>query len=351
MKILRILPAMDFGGIERGVRDFSLKAAEWGHKIVVAAQYGRFAEDLQEKGIKYWDIPLNTKNPLRFKNLAGIIKNIISCENPDIIHAQSRFPCWIVYSVMRSFPEKPWVTSLHSFNKFKFYSRSEGMGNLVITVSNALKKHAEEYFGVSGNNIRVVYNGISGEFAEIKKRSNKITCIGMIGRFSFYKGHYYFLEALKELIENYAEINGIIVGSGGEGRKNALAKWILKNQLENKIKIVHADAKKALEDIDILIVPSFKPEGFGRTVVEAQMSGTPVIGTSIGAIPELIEDGKTGFLVEPKNSGQIAEKIKYIIQNPNLAQEIVDNARQNAINNFTVDKMTKNILRVYKELV
>ena len=81
------------------------------------------------------------------------------------------------------------------------------------------------------------------------------------------------------------------------------------------------------------------------------MSMTPVIGTNIGAIPELIEDGKTGFLVEPRNPYQIVEKIKYIIQHPTTIKEIVQTAYKNALDNFTVEMMVQKTLQVYQEIL
>jgi len=350
MKILRILPAMDFGGIERGVRDFSLKAAEMGHNVVIASGNGRFIGTLKAKGIKFYDVPMEKKSISTFFKSFHRLSEIIVEENPDILHVQSRFPCWIMYHVMKNFPNRPWVTSIHSFNRFRFYSMSEGKGDLVIVVSKALKKHAIEYLKVSEEKIRVVYNGISTEFCGLKKKHKNVICIGMIARFSLYKGHYYFLQAMKLLKDN-TSINALIVGSGSASYRKKLEKWISNNRLTERIKIANIDGKEALKNIDILVVPSFEPEGFGRTVVEAQMSMTPVIGTNIGAIPELIEDGKTGFLVEPRNPHQIVEKIKYIIQHPTTTKEIVQTAYKNALDNFTVEMMVQKTLQVYQEIL
>jgi glycosyltransferase involved in cell wall biosynthesis len=226
-----------------------------------------------------------------------------------------------------------------------------GKGNLVITVSKALKKYAEEYLKVPEEKIRVVYNGIDDTFLDVKKTRREIPTVGMIARLSAWKGHFFFLEAVKKVREAGISVNALIVGSGSEKYRDELKNWISANNLDEAVKIVRMDGREALENIDILVVPSLEPEGFGRTVVEAQMSKTPVIGTNIGAVPELIEDGKTGFLVEPGNSVQLADKISVILNNPGSASSLTNAAFDSAVQNFTVSQMVEKTLAVYDELL
>jgi len=252
---------------------------------------------------------------------------------------------------MKSFHGMPWVTSIHNFHTARWYSQSVGKGNLVITVSRALKNYAVEYLRIPEDRIRVVYNGIDEAFLGIKKTRRETPTIGMIARFSAWKGHFFFLEAVKKVREEGLNVNALIVGSGSERYGTELEKWISENRMAEAVKIVRMDGREALENIDVLVVPSIEPEGFGRTVVEAQMSKTPVIGTGIGAVPELIEDSKTGFLVEPGNAGQIADKIRFILTNPDAASSMAYTAFENAVKNFTVSHMAANTLDVYGELL
>jgi glycosyltransferase involved in cell wall biosynthesis len=351
MKILRVLPSMDFGGIERGVYDFSVKATELGHTVTVVSGKGRFIPLLTKTGVRWYNLPMDRKNIVVFLNSYRHLKKIIKDEKPDVIHVQSRFPCWIMHFVMKSFPTVPWVTSIHSFNRFRWYSCSEGKGDMVITVSKSLKKHAVEYLKIPDGKIRLVYNGISEDFADIQKEKGNTFFIGMVARFRLYKGHFFFLKAIKRLCEDGHNVKALIVGSGSKRYRIKLERWITENSMDGVVKIVQMDAKEALKNIDILVVPSLEPEGFGRTVVEAQFSRTPVIGTNIGAIPELIEDGKTGFLVEPGDVEKLVCKIKYILQNPKIVSSIIDTAFENIIKNFTVSSMTEKTLNVYQELL
>jgi len=99
------------------------------------------------------------------------------------------------------------------------------------------------------------------------------------------------------------------------------------------------------------VVPSTEPEGFGRTIVEAQMAKTPVIATDIGAVPELVEDGKTGLLVKPNDSDGIATCIESLIKDRELYKRISEEAKGLAVERFSLEKMVKGTLSVYKELL
>ena len=262
MKILRVLPAMDFGGIERGVYDFSLKATELGNEAVIVSEDGRFIDTLKKKGIKHYNVPLNKKSITCFLKNSEKIKDIIEEEKPDLIHTQSRYPCWVMSYVMKSFPKTPWVTSIHSFNPVRIYSKSEGFGNKVIVVSNALKNYAVDYLKVDERKIKVIYNGISDKFTKIIKERKTSVCIGMVSRFAIYKGHFIFLEAIKQVIDKSSlDINVLIVGTGNSSYKSKLEEWIKYNGVLNIVRIVREDSDEAFKKIDILVVPSIIPEG------------------------------------------------------------------------------------------
>jgi len=351
MKILRVLPSMDFGGIERGVYDFSSVATISGHKVVIVSGPGRFIPPLIEKGIRWYNLPMDKKTPAVFFRSIHQLKEIIKEEKPEIVHIQSRFPCWIAYYIKGDFSSTPFVTSIHNFYNFRWYSKATGKGDLVITVSNALKKYAIDYLNVPEDKIRVVYNGVEEDFAEIEKGHSSVIRIGMIARFTMWKGHFCFLEALRKLHKGGYKIEGLIVGTGSNRYRGKLEEWVIKNGMRDIVNIQQMDAKEALKNIDILVVPSVKPEGFGRTVVEAQMSKTPVIGTDIGALPELIKNGETGFLVNPGDSDSIADYIEKLMKDKVLYQKISNQAQKIAIEKFSLKNMVENTLNVYSELL
>jgi glycosyltransferase involved in cell wall biosynthesis len=355
MKIMRVLPSMDYGGIERGVYDFSKKAILFGHEIIIVSGPGRFISPLLAKGVKWYNIPMDRKTPYVFLKSFYKLSKIIKEEKPDIIHYQSRFPCWIGYFLMKKFHNIPYVTSIHSFSPFPLYSQSEGKGDIVIVVSEVLKKYAIEKLKVPENKIKVVYNGIDIDEFFIERRivNKELWKIGMVGRFSILKGHFYFIEAIEKLVSiGIKNVKGCIYGSGSIGFKKKIENLIKKRNMDDYIEIIEGkNSKEIMKEIDILVVPSIIPEGFGRVIVEGMVSGIPVIATNIGATPEIIEDNITGFLVEPQNSFQISEKIKKIISDIELYKKISINAQKYAIEKFSLEKMVEGILNVYEEIL
>jgi glycosyltransferase involved in cell wall biosynthesis len=79
-------------------------------------------------------------------------------------------------------------------------------------------------------------------------------------------------------------------------------------------------------------------------------TGLPVIATNVGGNPELIQDNETGFLVEPNNPSDMAEKLYFYIKNPDLLVEHGKNSRDRVLNMFGIDNMVDNYLRVYDSL-
>lgn len=93
------------------------------------------------------------------------------------------------------------------------------------------------------------------------------------------------------------------------------------------------------------------PELLGLVLLEAMASGTPVIASSLGGLPEVVEDGVTGFLVDPGNVEDLRERLEQLLGNDRLLAEMGENARRHVLANFTWDKCAERCLAVYKELI
>ncbi|MEM2487710.1 MAG: glycosyltransferase family 4 protein, partial [Thermoproteota archaeon] len=101
---------------------------------------------------------------------------------------------------------------------------------------------------------------------------------------------------------------------------------------------------------DIVVVPSLQ-EAFGLVISEAMSSGKPVIGSKVGGIPDQIIHGYNGFLVQPRNPEEIAEKIVWLIENPEKAKQMGRNGRILAEEKFNIDRRIDRIIQLYKEVL
>ena len=100
---------------------------------------------------------------------------------------------------------------------------------------------------------------------------------------------------------------------------------------------------------DIMILPT-KRDYFPTVILEAMRCGMPVISTREGAIPEIVDDGQNGFLVEKNSPHQIAEKIEYLINNPKIMDEMGQKGRKKYLENYTLDKFEQNMRKVFKSI-
>jgi glycosyltransferase involved in cell wall biosynthesis len=112
----------------------------------------------------------------------------------------------------------------------------------------------------------------------------------------------------------------------------------------------HSEIDAYYEKASIVIIPSVWPENFPTVCNEAMSVGRPVIGTRIGGIPEIIDDGVNGYLVEPQSPQQIAEKVLQLFLDKELLITLGRNARQKA-ETFSVEKYVENLETVYTETI
>ena len=100
-------------------------------------------------------------------------------------------------------------------------------------------------------------------------------------------------------------------------------------------------------DIFVLVPP--KVEGFGFAVLEALSFGIPTIVSNVCALPELVSDGKTGYVVRAGNVDELTKKLEILISNKNLRQKMGEAARRSFLEKFSVEKSNEKLLKTYQE--
>lgn len=182
-------------------------------------------------------------------------------------------------------------------------------------------------------------------FEKIAKNSGKIfqadTVIGTIANLYPTKD----LPTLVKTAEYFKNIDSVVFVVIGNGTERLNLETLIEEKgLRHKIILLGQlpDAKKYLPAFDIFVLPSVK-EGFPWALAEAMAAKLPVIATGVGAVPEIIENGKNGFIVEPGKPDQIAEKIKQILSDGHLKQELGIQAHQTVLFKFPLEKMVREI--------
>jgi len=357
MKVLLMVPEMELGGVEEGTYDLAIGLKNLGIEPIVVSGPGYYIQLLKEKNIKWYNLPTFKKNPVSFIFGYLKLKKILRKEKPEILHCRSRFPAWIAYYALKFLPKTHFITSIHGFYKKRYYSKILGKGERVIVISKSLEKYANRFLKVPSEKIRVVYNGVKFEpFINLKKNYHTGFIIGGIGRFTEVKGFQYLLFAVKKINKKIPNIKVFLIGKGGY--KKHLEKLVLKLNLEN-VYFFEGKSFEFLPYFDVIIAPHISTEESvnedfvwtGRVCIEAQLAGIPVI-TSLNGIENgnFLKTSNTIF-VPPKDSESLAKSIIYIFENQEEVLQMCKNAKEFAIKNFSIDKMVKNTLEVYKEVL
>ncbi len=165
--------------------------------------------------------------------------------------------------------------------------------------------------------------------------------VGTIANFYPTKGLEYLIGAA-DYFKGNDDLVFFIIGDGE--LRPELEKMIRERGLENKVFLLGQipDAYRFLPGLDIFVLPSVK-EGFPWALIEAMSAKLPVIATDVGAIPEIIDDHKNGLLVKPKDPAGLADRIKEILENDRLKNELGIQAHQTVLFKFELDKMVKQI--------
>jgi len=210
--------------------------------------------------------------------------------------------------------------------------------------------------------INVIHNGIHVESFRWHTRAGKIRgelgltdgdrIVSMVGQIVPWKGHATFIRALAQI----PEAVGLIVGNDLFGDHADLLNSLhaLSRDLGVGDRIIFLgwrdDVPDILMDTDVLALPS-EAEPFGRVALEAMALGKPVVGTLAGGLPEIVVQGKTGILVEPGDADQMAQAIRSLLNEPDVARAMGEAGLERVRSHFSVASCVHDIEEVYDELL
>ena len=175
------------------------------------------------------------------------------------------------------------------------------------------------------------------KFKMKKKFDERDNLVGYIGRLSEEKGTLNFVKAIPEISKEREDLEFLI---GGDGQlRDKIGKYLDGNNLNDKVKLTgwiqHNELQEYLNELKLLILPSYT-EGLPNIMLEAMAYGTPVLATPVGAIPDVIKDGETGFILENNSPECIAKNVIRTLNHPDL-DEIVKNARKLVEKEYTYE--------------
>ncbi|MBM3249394.1 MAG: lipopolysaccharide heptosyltransferase II [Candidatus Omnitrophica bacterium] len=357
MNILQILPELNVGGVETGTVDLARRLVKLGHKAVVVSAGGHMVKELEGAGVIHYQLPVQKKSLFAILKMVPKLVEVIRKEEIDIVHARSRVPAWIAYLACRK-TLTPFVTTCHGYYRKHPFSLPMGWGKLVICPSRVIARHMIDDFGVPLERIKLVPRSVDVEKFKYcdpgEKRKMREFNVGIVGRITPLKGHIHFIKAMAKVARSIPELKVWIVGdvpASKEAYKEELQVLVRRLGLAHCTQFLgtQRDIPGILRHLDLVVLASTTHDAFPRSVVEAQASGVPVVGTAVGGVIDIIEDGKTGLLVPAADPASIAEAALKIFNDPGFASTIAREALIKVKEKYTAEHLVKNTLEVYKE--
>ncbi|MDD5043846.1 MAG: glycosyltransferase [Patescibacteria group bacterium] len=222
----------------------------------------------------------------------------------------------------------------------------------IITVSYAVEKQIRK-LGVRAKQVRVIYNGIDLDvcpFSPAVRNYRDHFTVGTICRLSREKGVEYLLQAMAIAKEFIPTLRLVVVGDGPERQR---LMWLTRQlSIENSVLFVgfQQEFEKWISGFDIFVLPSVKKESFGMVSLYAMACGKPVVATRVGGIPEVVDAGKSGILVEPKNAEVMAQAIINLHRHPEWRREMGFYGRKAVEERFSEEKMLGEYQRLFHQL-
>lgn len=372
MKVLHLISGGDTGGAKTHIINLCSKLKDIVSLKIICFMYGQFYEEVKNAGI---DIDVIQQSSRFDLSVVDKIARMVETEGYDIIHCHGARANFIGMFLKRKIKNKPFITTVHSDFDLDFqdifYKR------VVFSFLNKLALKRFDYFisvgsalidkikglGVREDRIFLLYNGFDfskeihyvqkdeflSRFLDRKVFDSKII-IGNLSRLYKVKGLDVFIKAANIIAKKYPDVIFLIGGSGPQ--KEFLKQMISEYNLNDRVFLIGSikNPYDFFNSIDINVISSYS-ETFPYSILEATALEKCCISSKVGSVPDLIEDGKNGFLFEAGDYKELAQKIEILLQNKNLIKEFGQLLSKKAKEKFSADNMARMQFEIYNSIL
>jgi glycosyltransferase involved in cell wall biosynthesis len=374
--LLQVVPELETGGAEQTTIDVAHAVVRCGGKALVATRGGRMAARLESDGGRLAQMPVQSKNPLVMLGNAARLVDLIRREKVSLVHARSRAPAFSALWAAQA-TGTPFVATYHGVYKAKsslkrWYNAVMTRGDLVIANSNYTRDHVLAEHQLDPAKIVSIPRGVDLDRfnpswvtpervqalrdawgVDAKDRRVKLILAGRLTRI---KGHLTIIEAAARMKAEGRDFLILFAGDdqGRTGYREEIETAIVRAGLSDQVKVVgHCDDMPAAYLLaDLAMLPTTVPESFGRTAVEPQVMGRPVLASDHGGTTETVVHGETGWLVKVGDSEAWAVAMGRAIDTGQgrlaaMGQAAANRARQL----YSVDAMCEATLEAYARVL
>jgi glycogen synthase len=332
------------GGAEVWGARFVDALIERGHRVLVVTRTGT-SQGSQKNEVDgpapirrfpFWESLAQRDSAVLFGTRA-VIAQLKRTFQPDVVHLSSLGPSLFYHLVTRNVWRAPTLLTLHGWTGGRRPSsgtllrRVIAEADWVVGVSHAVLRETSELAPVEGARSSVIHHGAYFPPARREPLSVDPPILLCLGRLVREKGFDVAIKAMSQLRRLIPAARLVVAGDGPEAA--ALQGHVQELGLGDSVvfagAVAPADVPALLTRASIVVIPS-RTEAFGLVALEAAAMGRPVVATRVGGLPEVIESGKTGVLVEPDQPAALAQAVIDLLSDPSRLRAMGDAARSRA---------------------
>jgi glycosyltransferase involved in cell wall biosynthesis len=291
--------------------------------------------------------------------LSRVIKQL----RPDLVHAHDPHAVAMAATALSIASPKPRIPLVaarrlelrmarNSFSRWKYSQVDCFIASIGVIADRLIRD------GIRRDRIRVVNEGVDVDRIERMAPANvhaefylptHAPIVGNVASLVPHKGHHVLIEAAALVVKDVPDVRFVIVGDGET--RASLEHQIHHHHLERHVFLAgfRVDVLELTKGFDVFAMSSIT-EGMCTPLVDAMAAGKACVATSVGGIPDVLEEGLTGYLVPPRNPQMLANRLIRLLKNEGLRERMGQAARQRARERFTVEKMVAETAAVYRSL-
>ena len=370
MKVLHIIESLGVGGAETLLVNQLPELQSQGDEVTLAVMRGPFdlRQALESQGVRV--VVLRARHRWSLVGAARELVALVRSGGHEVVHAHLYFPAVVVaLARVLGLLKAATVVSFHNLAYAEGVNKP-GLGlrarkalaawlyprgfDAMLAVSKAVSVHYRDALGLA--RVDVLHNPVDVDaiqsargLAPQRPASLETARLMVPGRLVHEKGHIDMLQALTLLREQGRKVTVSFVGAGPQ--KQHLMDTVGQLGLQDCVAFAGASSHDQMLDAmfaaDVVVVPS-RFEGFGLTALEAMALGRPVVATTAGGLPEVIEHGVSGWLVPPQQPEALAQAIGLLLDNAALRQSLGAAGRTRAQEKFSLPVIAAQLRAIYQ---
>ncbi len=359
-RVIHVVESLEVGGAEKLVSDFAVGRGSNETSVICLELVGALGESLRAQGFR---VDLAGLEP-KWKTI-GRVREFLKRDRPDILHchnfaahlygaAAARLTGGIRVLMTKHGALPPPATFAGTLNAWLARSTQ------IVAVSSEAARVMKPWEHPGGPPILQISNGISlAPYRDPPRRDEArrrlgwpagAFLIGIVARITPIKGHLRLLDVFAKIVRRVPRAILVIAGDGSA--RGAVEAQIAKLGLEQNVYVLgeRRDIPLILAALDVFCLPS-ETEGMPITLLEAMAAGRPVVVSAVGAMPEVVTDGVSGFVAPPFDAAAFERALVELADHPEEAERMGQAGRDRVFRDFNAETALENYEALYRRML